>query len=380
MIKFGTGGWRAIIADEFTKANIRLVAAGLCGLMKDEGLAEAKVCVGYDRRFLSKEAAHWTAEVLAGSGFHPMVVNRSSPTPLIMFTVKQLELPYGMAVTASHNPAIYNGIKVFTVGGRDADQTVTARIEAQIQKMDADRIPSVDYEEALQEGLITEIYPFNEYIDSILRFVDVDKIKKAHLRIAIDPMYGVSQSSLRTILLTCRCDVDVIHEQHDTLFGGKMPAPSEGTLGLLSNYVLDNHCNLGVATDGDADRLGVIDFLILITGLNNIPSDLFEAAALDGASGLKKVRYITLPMLRNVLCTCLVLAITGALKVFDLPWVMFSAGMPQNQGWLTGTYMYDQTFNKMNVDYGSTIAVLIVVLGVVLSNIANRVFKPAEDY
>ena len=121
-------------------------------------------------------------------------------------------------------------------------------------------------------------------------------------------------------------------------------------------------------------------FVILITGLNNIPSDLFEAAALDGASGLKKVRYITLPMLRNVLCTCLVLAITGALKVFDLPWVMFGAGMPQNQGWLTGTYMYDQTFNKMNVDYGSTIAVLIVVLGVVLSNVANRVFQPAEDY
>ena len=121
-------------------------------------------------------------------------------------------------------------------------------------------------------------------------------------------------------------------------------------------------------------------FVILITGLNNIPGELFEAAALDGASGLKKIRYVTLPLLRNVLCTCLVLAITGALKVFDLPWVMFGAGMPQNQGWLTGTYMYDQTFNKMNVDYGSTIAVLIVVLGVVLSNVANRVFQPAEDY
>lgn len=96
-------------------------------------------------------------------------------------------------------------------------------------------------------------------------------------------------------------------------------------------------------------------FVILITGLNNIPDDLFEAAALDGASGLRKIHYITLPMLRNVLCTCLVLAITGALKAFDLPRVMFGAGMPQNQGWLTGTYMYDQTFNKMNVDYGSTI-------------------------
>lgn len=120
-------------------------------------------------------------------------------------------------------------------------------------------------------------------------------------------------------------------------------------------------------------------FVSIVTGLNNISQDLYEAAALDGADGWKRTRYITLPMLRNVLCTCLVLAITGALKVFDLPWVMFGAGMPENMGWLTGTYMYDQTFNKMNVDYGSTIAVLIVVLGVVLSNISNRIFRPSED-
>lgn len=120
-------------------------------------------------------------------------------------------------------------------------------------------------------------------------------------------------------------------------------------------------------------------FVIIVTGLNNISQDLYEAAALDGADGWKRTRCITLPMLRNVLCTCLVLAITGALKVFDLPWVMFGAGMPENMGWLTGTYMYDQTFNKMNVDYGSTIAVLIVVLGVVLSNISNRIFRPSED-
>lgn len=120
-------------------------------------------------------------------------------------------------------------------------------------------------------------------------------------------------------------------------------------------------------------------FVILVTGLNNISEDLYEAASLDGCTGISRVRYITLPLLRNVLCTCLVLAITGALKVFDLPWVMFGAGMPQDQGWLTGTYMYDQTFNRGNVDYGSTIAMLIVVLGVVLSNVANRVFKPSDD-
>ena len=259
MVKFGTGGWRAIIADGFTKENIRLVAAGLCRLMDLEGHGGSTVCLGYDRRFLSKEAAHWVAEVLAGYGYKPMVISRSSPTPLIMFTVKQLGIPYGLAITASHNPAIYNGIKIFTRGGRDADQSVTDKIEQQIPQIHPGEIPQLDYDQALSEGIIQEVYPFNEYIDSILQVVDVERIKQSGLRIAIDPMYGVSQSSLRTILLTCRCDVDMIHEQHDTLFGGKMPAPSADALKLLSNYVVENRCNLGIATDGDADRLGVID-------------------------------------------------------------------------------------------------------------------------
>ena len=259
MIRFGTGGWRAIIADEFTKENIRLVAAGLCALMEKEGYGGATVCLGYDRRFLSKEAMFWAAEVLAGYGFRPLVIHRSVPTPLIMFTVKQMGLPYGMAITASHNPAVYNGIKVFVEGGRDADQTVTRKIEAEIAGIRPEDVKSVDYAEAREQGLITEGYPFNAYIDSILQMMDTEKIRASHLRIAIDPMYGVSQSSLQTVLMTCRCDVNVIHEQHDTLFGGKMPAPSADTLKLLSNFVVDNFCNLGIATDGDADRLGVID-------------------------------------------------------------------------------------------------------------------------
>ena len=146
-----------------------------------------------------------------------------------------------------------------TKNGAFADKTVTNEIEAEIAKVDPAAIPEVDYDVALEQGKIREIYPFNEYIDSILQFLDVEKIKASRLRIAVDPMYGVSQSSLRTILMTCRCDVDVIHDQHETLFGGKMPAPSADTLHLLSNYVVDNHCNLGLATDGDADRLGVID-------------------------------------------------------------------------------------------------------------------------
>ena len=259
MIRFGTGGWRAIIADEFTKENIRLLTAGLCALMEKESHAGTTICLGYDRRFLSKESMFWAAEVLAGYGFRPYVINRSSPTPMIMSTVRQMGLPYGMAITASHNPAIYNGIKIFTAGGRDADKTVTRKIEAEIDKLRPEEIKSIPYAEALAAGIVREGYPFNEYIDSILEMVDVGKIKAARLRIAIDPMYGVGHNSLRTILLTCRCDVDVLHEQHDTLFGGRMPAPSADALKLLSNYVVDNRCHLGIATDGDADRLGVID-------------------------------------------------------------------------------------------------------------------------
>ncbi|MBO7252184.1 MAG: phosphoglucomutase/phosphomannomutase family protein [Oscillospiraceae bacterium] len=259
MIKFGTGGWRAIIADGFTKENIRLLTAGLCKRMLLEGHEGSTICMGYDRRFLSKESMFWAAEVLAGYGFRPYVINRSVPTPLVMFTVKQMGLPYGMAVTASHNPAIYNGIKIFTAGGRDADETVTKNIEDQIALLSPEDVKSVPYHEGLAKGIIREGYPFNGYIDSILSSIDMEAIKNAGLRIAIDPMYGVSHNSLRTILTTCRCDVDVIHEQHDTLFGGRMPAPSASALKYLAGYVVENRCSLGIATDGDADRLGVID-------------------------------------------------------------------------------------------------------------------------
>lgn len=259
MIQFGTGGWRAIIADGFTKANIRLLTAGLCRQMLEEGCGGSEICVGYDRRFLSKESAHWAAEVLVGYGFRPYVINRASPTPLMMFMVKQRAMPYGMAITASHNPAIYNGIKIFTAGGRDADQTVTAKIEAQIGLLREEDIQSVDYDAALKAGKIREDNSVNAYIDSILGMVDMAAIKQAGLKVALDPMYGVSQTSLRTILMTCRCDLDVIHDRHDTLFGGKLPAPNVDTLGPLASFVTEHHCDLGIATDGDADRLGVID-------------------------------------------------------------------------------------------------------------------------
>ena len=117
----------------------------------------------------------------------------------------------------------------------------------------------IDYDAAKAAGLIEEIYPLNDYLDNIIAAVNMDAIKKAGLRVAIDPMYGVSETSLKTILLTARCDVYTIHDRHDTLFGGKLPSPTATTLRALQNFVLDKGCDIGLATDGDADRIGVID-------------------------------------------------------------------------------------------------------------------------
>lgn len=258
MIKFGTGGWRAVIGDDFTKANIQLLAKGMCDKMIAEGV-EKKIVIGYDRRFLSKEAMQWAAQVFAAEGIKALLVNKSAPTPLIMFYTMVHEFDYGMMITASHNPALYNGIKIFTKGGRDADEVQTADVEKYTWAVNPADVKEMEYDKAKEAGLIEEIYPLNDYLDNILAAVDIEAIKKAGLRVAIDPMYGVSEISLKTILLTARCDLYTIHDNHDTLFGGKLPAPNATTLRPLQNFVLDNKCDIGLATDGDADRIGVID-------------------------------------------------------------------------------------------------------------------------
>lgn len=258
MIQFGTGGWRAIIGDEFIRANIQKLSKALAQKMKDEGVNKKGIVIGYDRRFLSKEAMQWCGEVFAAEGITAKLVNRSVPTPLIMYYVMKHDLPYGMMITASHNCAIYNGIKVFTSGGRDADEVQTSEIERYIRQIKED-VSIMDYEKAISADMIEEINPMNEYIDSIMAQVDTEAIRACGIRIVIDPMYGVSLTALRTILLSCRCTVETIHDNHDTLFGGKMPAPNESTIRTLQNYVVDYNFDMGVATDGDADRIGVVD-------------------------------------------------------------------------------------------------------------------------
>ncbi len=267
MIKFGTGGWRAIIGDEFIKSNICLLAQAVAEDMNQAEKGRG-VVIGYDRRFLSETAAEWAAEVFAGNGIPVYFIDRIAPTPLIMFSVRRLGTKYGMAITASHNPASYNGIKIFTEGGRDAGEDVTKRLEAIAAGQP--EVRSLPFRDGTEAGLIRKCATQNEYIDSILGMVNVDAIRSRNLRILLDPMYGVSRTSLMTILMTARCEVELIHDRRDPLFGGRLPAPTEKTLASLINMVVEQGYDLGIATDGDADRIGIIDDLGHFIHPNNI--------------------------------------------------------------------------------------------------------------
>ncbi|MBQ8081614.1 MAG: phosphoglucomutase/phosphomannomutase family protein [Clostridia bacterium] len=259
MIEFGTGGWRAVIGDVFTRANIRRVAAALARRMVREGCADRGLCIGYDRRFLSREAAIWFSEVAAGEGVKVYFVNLNCPTPQIMFTVKNMYLPYGAMITASHNPAVYNGIKLFTLGGRDASQEFTDPIGQEANELDENGIRSIPFDQAKQEKRILLIDPRDSYLDSIMKQVSVDAIRARRPRVVLDPMFGVGHTGLMTILYTARCDIDVINDNHDAFFGGHLPAPTPETLVDLQHAVRTHHADVGIAMDGDADRLGIID-------------------------------------------------------------------------------------------------------------------------
>ncbi len=258
MIRFGTGGWRAVIGKDFTCDNVRSVAGGLCKLIREDPAPHQPVVIGYDRRFLSLEASKWVAEVLAANGIPVLCLKRSAPTPLIMYLVKTMGLSWGIQVTASHNPAIYNGIKLIVREGRDAPIEITDKLEAAIQ--DDPGIFHIPFEEAAANGLVRFLRnPFNGFIDDIIRIIDMEKIREAGPRILFDSMHGSGSYPLMTVLYTARCTMDWINGNRDAYFGGVMPAPSFHSLSELLRRVPAEGYDLGIAMDGDGDRLGIID-------------------------------------------------------------------------------------------------------------------------
>ncbi|WP_264877942.1 phosphoglucomutase/phosphomannomutase family protein [Vibrio agarivorans] len=259
MIKFGTGGWRAFIGEEFTRDNVELVAQAVANILTNEQVAERGFVVGYDRRFLSDKAGKWFAQVLAANQINVSFIDKFVPTPVVMFKAKEMNCAYSACITASHNPADYNGIKIFIEGGRDADEIITQKIEDQIAYLTKADVRTVDFELAVEQQSIELINPMNEFVDSIIAFIDIEAIKHANLKVLIDPMFGVAKNALQTVLINGRCDVDVINDGKNPDFGGLMPSPSAATLYRLKHLVASEGYDLGIGTDGDADRLGIID-------------------------------------------------------------------------------------------------------------------------
>lgn len=258
MIKFGTGGWRAVIGDDFVCENIRLVAAGVLELAKEQNKTDKPIIIGYDRRFLSETAAKWVAEVLAEGGIEVWFLNRSAPTPLIMHTVKDKNLYFGIEITASHNPANYNGIKLFVDEGRDAPLEVTERLEEIIENTMS--VEYISFNEAVESGkIIYQRNPFNKFLDDIIDLLDMKALRERGLRVLFDTMHGSGAYPLQVILHTARCTIDTINLDKDAYFGGQMPAPTEKTLASLSNLVINGGYDFGIAMDGDGDRLGIVD-------------------------------------------------------------------------------------------------------------------------
>lgn len=258
MIRFGTGGWRAVIGDDFIKSNIQRVAQGVCLLAQKEGKTDKPIYIGYDRRFLSDTASRWIAEVFCANGLHVLWVGRSTPTPLVMFEVQNRGLYYGIEVTASHNPASYNGIKLIVEEGRDASVECTGELEKLIDSVTD--IPTVPFADAVAEGLAEQVHtPFNNFLDSILSRLELPVIRRRGLRILFDPMHGSGTYPLTVVLNTARCTVDTIHYNKDAYFGGELPAPGKRQLRGLADEVRAGGYDLGLAFDGDGDRLGVID-------------------------------------------------------------------------------------------------------------------------
>ena len=257
-IKFGTGGWRALIGDTFIRDNIQKVAQGIVELMRQEKKTDQPVPIGFDRRFLSDTAAKWMAEVLCANQISVIFYHRTTPTPLIMFTVKNQKLHYGIEITASHNPACYNGIKLIVEEGRDASVECTRRLEKLIAELQ--EVRQMPFEDAVNAGLIKFVEtPFNEFIDSILSRLDISAIRNRGPRILFNPMHGSGTYPLMVILYTARCTVDLINGERDAYFGGHMPAPGKENLRDFNARVLAGNYDLGIAIDGDGDRLGIID-------------------------------------------------------------------------------------------------------------------------
>jgi len=259
IVQFGTGGWRAVIGEGFTLHNVRRLCQALANKIIREATEWRGVVIGYDRRFLSDRAAEAAAEVFAGNNIPVVLLAEDAPTPLITYATKAQDAVLGLAFTASHNPPEYNGLKVFLTDGSLLLDEETREIEDETNALKPEDVAKIELDIAEEAGIVRRMDYTNEYVDAVESFVDLDVIRRAGLRVILDPMYGAGQVTLEIILTEARCRVATIHGRHDPLFGGRSPTPDLKALNLLIAETRDGHYDLGLATDGDADRIAIVD-------------------------------------------------------------------------------------------------------------------------
>ena len=262
-IKFGTSGWRAVISDEFTYENVKIVTQAIAEHIKSlkSKRSVCSVIVGYDTRFLSEDFALTTSRVLAANGIRVLLTKRDVPTPVIAYEIIRRKLDGGINFTASHNPAEYNGIKFSSDWGGPALPRTTGDIEKRCRSLIINRkLPKeMPLAEGIKKGLIQYIEPRLTYIKRLKQLVDLKAIKKAKLKFIVDLMYGTGRGYLDSILFETGCKGKVLHDWRDVLFGGSSPEPALKNLTELLNVMKKDKYNIGLGVDGDADRFGIID-------------------------------------------------------------------------------------------------------------------------
>lgn len=259
-IKFGTSGWRAILGDGFTFQRARIVCQGIAQYLRQEKIGQRGVIIGHDTRFLGETFARVAAEVLAAHGIPALVCDRETPTPTISFQVLKNQLAGGINISASHNPPEWNGIKFTPAWGGPALPETTQQIEQRILPLlHGEFVKWLPWEKAERNGLVRIFDPKPDYLAALERHVDVDVIRKAELRIVMDPLYGTSRGYLDDFLRRAGTKMAVLHYWRDPYFGGVRPEPTPKTTKDLQDTVKRENAHLGVATDGDADRFGIID-------------------------------------------------------------------------------------------------------------------------
>jgi alpha-D-glucose phosphate-specific phosphoglucomutase len=258
-IKFGTDGWRAVIAEDFTFANVRTVAQAIANYLREVGLSGRGLMIGYDNRFLSDAFAVAVAEVMAGNGIGCWLPSEVTPTPVTAFAIKELQAGGAVMITASHNPPEYNGIKFIPEYAGPAVPEITNVIENHLRQIKENDIRRLDLAPARVQGLVRDYNPRPGYLQHLHNLLDFNALCRSNLKIVIDPMWGAGMDYVKGALQHKCGSLKLIHNYRDPLFGNTLPEPTAAGLASLRQAVLNEHADLGLALDGDADRFGVID-------------------------------------------------------------------------------------------------------------------------